>query len=127
MGTHQLWIRDTPSPGFNGPLCLARARWQGHADFADICSFDRDEVMARHAAIHDAERGAVAQTRDARWLDMTSEICPVQRCTELRDGRPLYSDGNHIAASWAARASPRFELALQGWQLDPASPAQQVR
>ncbi len=127
MGTRQLWIRDTPSPGFNGPLCLARARWQGHADFVDICSFDRDEVMAHTAALHEAERGAVAATHDARWLDLTSEICPVQRCTELRDGRPLYSDGNHIAASWAARESPRFELALQGWALESPSAAQPVR
>ena len=127
MGTRQLWIRDTPAPGFNGPRCLARARWQGHADFEDICSFDRDQVMARTAAISDAERGAVAGIRDARWLDLTTDICPVQRCTELRDGRPLYSDGNHIAASWAAHQSPRFELALQDWQLGASPAAQPLR
>ena len=118
LGTRQLWIRDTPSLGFNGPLCLARAQWQGHADFADVCSFDRDKALARTASIDDAQRSAVAEIRDARWLDMSAVICPDPRCSELRDGRALFSDGNHLAASCAERQSPRFERALEGWALE---------
>ena len=120
-GTRQLWVRDTPAPGFNGPRRLARARWQGHADFAEICSFDRDKVMARTRPIYDAERSGVAQLPDVRWLDLTPEICPEQRCSLWRAGRPLYSDGNHIAASWAAQQSVRFAQMLEGWPLGPAA------
>jgi len=119
-GARQLWVRDTPAPGFNGPRCLARARWQGHADFAEVCSFDRDKVMARTRPIYDAERSGVAQLKDVRWLDLTPEICPDQRCSLWRAGRPLYSDGNHIAASWAAQQSVRFAQTLQGWPLGSA-------
>ena len=127
LGTHQLWVRDTPAPGFNGPRCLARAQWQGHADFADICAFDRDKVMAKTSAIYGAERSGVAQAPGVRWLDLTPEICPDQRCSAWRAGRPLYSDGNHIAASWAAQQSVRFAQMLEGWPLGPAAAAQPVR
>jgi hypothetical protein len=47
-------------------------------------------------------------------------VCPTERCSLLRDGRLVYSDSNHIAATWAERQSERFGQALQGWSLGSA-------
>jgi peptidoglycan/LPS O-acetylase OafA/YrhL len=121
LGAHQLWIRDTPSPGFNSPRCLARAQWQGRVNFLELCAFDRDMVMAQTGAIFEAERSALAGRPDVRWLDLTTEICPEKHCTTLRAGHPLYSDGNHVAASWVKLQSAQFTQALQGWSMGPAS------
>ncbi len=119
-GVHELWVQDTPWPGFNGPSCLARAQWQGRADVAGVCAFDRDGVMAPYAMTFEAQRSAIAEFPDARSLDLTDVVCPTERCSLLRDGRLVYSDSNHIAATWAERQSERFGQALQGWSLGSA-------
>ncbi|MCK9686356.1 acyltransferase family protein [Scleromatobacter humisilvae] len=124
-GARQLWIRDAPSPGYNVPRCLARAQWQGYADFSEICAFDRDKVLARSAAIFEAERSAVTASPDARLLDFTTQVCPDKQCTVWRAGHPLFSDGNHIAASWTKGQSGRIAEALQGWPLDSAAAVSQ--
>jgi hypothetical protein len=118
---HQLWIRDTPWPGLNGPRCLARAQWQGRSDMAALCAFDRDKVMASTGAIFEAERHALAGMDDVRWLDLTPLICPSERCAIWRDGHSLYSDGNHLSARWAASQSDRFAQALAGWTIGSAA------
>ncbi len=127
LGIRQLWIRDTPWPGFNGPRCLARAQWQGRPDMSELCAFDRDKVMAATGPLAEAERNAIAGMADVRWLDLTPAICPSERCAIWRDGHSLYSDGNHISASWAARQSERFAQALEGWPVGAAAASAGVR
>jgi peptidoglycan/LPS O-acetylase OafA/YrhL len=93
-------IRGTPQPHFDVPTCLSRR--------ADALPFARPCVYARDAALHRAARAAqLAAVRDVaarglpvRAIDMTDQVCPTASCGVVRQGRVVFTDDNHLAASF---------------------------
>ncbi len=93
----QLWIADTPRPGFSVPECLSRAD-VGLVGGGD-CTFERATGFLPHA--RDLQSAVIARSQ-GRLLDLTDQICPGPRCVVERDGIVMYSDSNHLSASFVA-------------------------
>ena len=98
-------MRGTPRPGFDVPACLSR-RAAG-LPMATGCAYVRDEAL--HLAARAAHRSAVRQVA-ARGLpvaaiDMAGEVCAAERCGVMRDGRVVFTDGNHLTAGFTRSVS----------------------
>jgi hypothetical protein len=95
-GVRMIVMRDVPQVPFDVPECLSR-RAAG-LPFASSCFYDRAEAM--HPA------GIAAQDRAARnvpvkFIDMNDVICRGQRCSPVLGGKVVFTDDNHITASFS--------------------------
>jgi peptidoglycan/LPS O-acetylase OafA/YrhL len=100
------WIADTPrpGPGDDVPVCLSRseAALLGTRD----CTFDRDDRGFVRAGI------AAVTAAGGRAIDLADHICTSSRCEVERDGVVIYTDTNHLTASFAASLAPVLANAL---------------
>jgi hypothetical protein len=95
-GLKVIVMRDVPQIPFDAPQCLSR-RAAG-LPFAQSCSYDRSK------SIHPI--GIAAQNRAARglpvtFIDMNDAICRATRCSPVQGGLVMYTDNNHITASFS--------------------------
>lgn len=98
-------MRDTPRPGFNAPLCLARqthnASWQqltcefSTASWAD----DREYQLTRAAA-----DGMTHVT----FIDLNDRICAGERCSavDAMTGMVRYRDSHHLTTEYVRALAP---------------------
>lgn len=108
-------LRDTPAPGFDVPVCLARAAHRGQSA-ALACPFDIEKALAASASLAEAERRAVAASMNARWIDMTPAICPAGRCAlETAEGLVRFSDAGHLSARQSTALAEPLRQALDDW------------
>ena len=94
-------FRGTPRTWFDVPLCHSRrvAKLPGAWD----CTFDRAGSMApaARAAQTEAARGL-----PVRFVDMNDVICPAARCSSMRNGIVMFTDDNHLTASFSKSMAP---------------------
>lgn len=108
-------LRDTPAPGFDVPVCLARAAYRGQPA-SHACPVDVEQAMVASADIAEAERLAVAASANARWIDMTEAICPAGRCAlETAAGLVRFSDAGHLSARQSEALAEPLRHALGDW------------
>jgi hypothetical protein len=93
-------IRGTPRTWFDVPGCLSR-RAAGLLGARD-CTYDRATSLVQTAV--------TAQSEAARGLrmsivDMNDQICGSSRCTVMRDGLVMFTDDNHLTASFSRSLS----------------------
>lgn len=100
LSRHAVFIvMDTPRASYSLPWSLAYGR---QAPTIDASTRDAVSTALRRAA---AGRATI--------LDPSTIICPQKPCAPLMDGRPILSDGNHLAASIAReKLGPYFRAAL---------------
>jgi peptidoglycan/LPS O-acetylase OafA/YrhL len=96
-------VRGTPRTWFNVPACLSR-RAAG-LPFSPPCEYDRARSLSRVAY--------TAQTEAARGLpvgfvDMNDQICATPRCGVVRNGTIVFTDDNHLTASFSRSVAPVF-------------------
>lgn len=92
-------LLDTPRTSYSLPWLLA---YGSKAPVIDASTDDTVSMALREAALGRAQ-----------VLDPSSAICPNTPCSPLADGRPILSDGNHLAASVARdRLTPYFRVHL---------------
>ena len=66
-----------------------------------------------------AEEGAVVVARGLRvgFIDMNDRICPTAWCPVMRDGIVIFTDDNHLTATFSRSMAPvfgeRMELAAE--------------
>jgi hypothetical protein len=98
-------IRGTPYPGFDVPACLSRRA--ARLPMADGCVYDRDRAL--HGPARAAQRSAAdevaARGLPVAAIDLADEVCAAARCEVLRDGRVVFTDGNHLTASFTRSAA----------------------
>jgi len=94
-------LRDTPRPGFNVPVCLARASWQGRAGDA-ACSYARSgqQIWSEERAATEAR---ILASAGAAMIDLSEFICDGVECATERDGVVLFSDADHLSMDHARR------------------------
>jgi len=115
-------IRGTPYPGFDVPGCLSR-RAAG-LPMSDGCAYAREEALhgpARAellAAVRDAERRGLPVAA----IDMADAVCSSSPCSVRRDGRVVFTDDNHLTASFTRGAAGAL-----GTRLDAALAPMGVR
>jgi hypothetical protein len=106
-------IRGTPRPGFDVPTCLSR-RAAG-LPFAGACTYRRSDAVLPAAV---AAQTAAAAGLDVRFVDMNDRICDRPQCHPVRDGVVVFTDDNHLTASFSRHLAPvlgsRVEAALAG-------------
>jgi hypothetical protein len=103
-------IRGTPRTWFNVPSCLSRRA--ANLPFAQVCDYDRDRSLSRAAiaAQTDAARGL-----PIGFVDMNDQICATPRCDVVRNGVIVFTDDNHLTASFTRSVAP-----VLGARLDAA-------
>jgi hypothetical protein len=95
-GIRVIVMRDVPKTHFDVPQCLSRKA--AALPFARSCSYERSRSISR--------AGIEAQNRAARglpisFIDMNDVICPGQRCPSRQRGVIVFTDDNHITASFS--------------------------
>jgi peptidoglycan/LPS O-acetylase OafA/YrhL len=105
-GVHVLVIRDTPTPPFNVPTCLARSarhHWYPGGD----CSFLR--APALRPQFFAAERRSAAGLRGVSFADLTDDLCNQQSCPARDADLVVYRDDNHLTGHYAAHLAAALE------------------
>jgi hypothetical protein len=104
-----LVIRDTPAPPFDVPICLARS--VRHAWYpGGRCTFVLSTAMS--AEVFASERDAAAGMSFVGFIDMTSELCPAERCAATHGDTIAFRDDNHLTGAYSAGLEPRLERAV---------------
>ncbi|MGH9890860.1 MAG: SGNH hydrolase domain-containing protein, partial [bacterium] len=117
-------IRDTPWPGVDGPTCLARLNWLKR-DAESECVFQRSAAVAGGVAVWEAEVRALSAYNRSLPIDLTAEICPVDRCGVARGGEVHFHDRHHLTASYAASLAPAIDARLREWANRTGSPVRE--
>ena len=111
-GVPVLAMRGTPRTWFDVPACLSRRA--AHLPMASECRYDRSRALS-NVAIE-------AQTEAARGLgvsfvDMNDQICDTPRCPVVKGKTIIFTDDNHLTASFSQSVAPvlgtRLENALE--------------
>jgi len=96
-------LRGTPRTWFDVPSCLSR--WTAHLPGAQECVYERARSLSPVAA--DAQTAA-AQGLRVGFVDMNDQICPTARCPVMRDGIVVFTDDNHLTASFSRSLATVF-------------------
>lgn len=98
-GASVVVLRDTPWPGFDVPICLSRAAWQGKS--LSLCNFDRNDAV--DSVVYELDRKAAVKVEKAAVLDISDLVCVGPQCQSLIGGRIAYRDDHHLTAWVSAR------------------------
>ncbi|HYW33434.1 MAG TPA: acyltransferase family protein, partial [Gemmatimonas sp.] len=102
-------MRGTPRVPFDVPSCLSR-REEG-LPFATECTYERDRaftVRARRA------QDIAARGLPVRFVDMNDQVCATVRCRTMRDGIVMFTDDNHLTASFTRSLAPVLGARIAG-------------
>jgi peptidoglycan/LPS O-acetylase OafA/YrhL len=96
-------IRGTPRTWFNVPSCLSR-RAAG-LPWSPACEYDRERSLSPSAV---AAQDRAAEGLDVRFVDMNDVICATKRCDVVRKGVIVFTDDNHLTASFSRSVAPEL-------------------
>lgn len=94
-------IRGTPRTWFDVPACLSRR--EAGVPFTGDCTYPRDDALSRIA--RDAQTAA-AKGLPVRFVDMNDQICDAARCPPVKNGAIVFTDDNHLTASFSRTLAP---------------------
>jgi hypothetical protein len=103
-------IRGTPRTWFNVPSCLSRRAAQ--VPFAQACEYERERSTLPVAI---AAQNEAAKGLPIRFIDMNDQICAAKWCSVVRNGVVVFTDDNHLTASFSRSVAP-----VLGARLDAA-------
>jgi peptidoglycan/LPS O-acetylase OafA/YrhL len=113
-------IKGTPRTWFNVPSCLSRRA--ANLPFSRECIYERERSLSRSAI---AAQTAAAHGLPVRFVDMNDQICATERCGVVRNGVIVFTDDNHLTASFTRSLGPvlgaRLAAAL-GWRHQRSRP-----
>ncbi|MEP6732115.1 MAG: acyltransferase family protein [bacterium] len=109
-GIKTVVIRDTPRTWFDVPGCLSR-RAAG-VPFAQPCEYERAGSLSSVAIAAQTE---AARGLPVRFVDMNDQICTTTVCPVVRRGVIIFTDDNHLTASFS-----RSVAGVLGNRLDAA-------
>ena len=95
-GIPVLVIRGTPRVPFNVPGCLSRRA--DHLPFATDCTYALDRAFTARAR---RAQDVAASGLNVRFIDMADQVCATARCATERGGIVMFTDDNHLTASFA--------------------------
>jgi peptidoglycan/LPS O-acetylase OafA/YrhL len=107
-GVRTILLRDSPRPGFDVPVCLSRAAYRDLP--LDGCHLIRE--FAVDSGSFAAEQRAARGLSHVSLVDFTDLICDATDCPVLRDGMVVYSDDNHLTATYARSIAPAMTSRL---------------
>lgn len=119
LGVQVIVLADTPQTGLNVYECVAE-----NPDQLTRCTYDRAEGVAKSSTptlqkAVEASRAVQGQIGDsesrglAAMIDLTSAICPTERCAPVIGDVLVYRQGSHITATYMTTLAPRLGEALE--------------
>jgi peptidoglycan/LPS O-acetylase OafA/YrhL len=106
-------LRGTPRVPFDVPSCLSRRA--ANLPLAGDCTYSLD---AAHIARARAAQERAAAGLNVRFVDMQDRVCSSSPCSTMRDGVVLFTDDNHLTASFTrsvgSELGARMDAALGG-------------
>jgi peptidoglycan/LPS O-acetylase OafA/YrhL len=114
MGIDVLVIRDIPWVPFDVPSCLSRRA--ARLPMATDCRFAPDQAFITRAR---RAQDRAARGLGVRFIDMNDQVCAAgsERCETERGGMVLYTDDDHLTASFSRSLGlvlgERLETALR--------------
>jgi peptidoglycan/LPS O-acetylase OafA/YrhL len=106
-GIRTVAIRGTPRTWFDVPSCLSRKA--ARLPFARNCGYDRSRALAPLAV---AAQNEAARGLPVRFVDMNDAICSTSRCPVIRNGVVMFTDDNHLTASFTRSLAPLLATRL---------------
>jgi hypothetical protein len=106
-GLRVVAIKGTPRTWFDVPACLSRRA--AHVPFAAECTYDRERSLSRAAVAAQAD---AARGLPVRFVDMNDQICSAPRCGVVRNGTVVFTDDNHLTASFSRSVAPVLSTRL---------------
>lgn len=94
-------IRGTPRTWFDVPACLSRRA--ARLPFATDCTYDRARSFSPVAL---RAQDAAARGLPIHFVDMNDAICSTARCGVMRNGVVVFTDDNHLTASFTKSVAP---------------------
>ena len=108
LGVAVVVLRDVPWSPFDVPACLSRQA--AGLPFATDCRFTPDRAFIAKAR---RAQDVAARGLPIRFVDMNDRICPpTGRCATARDGMILYTDDDHLSATFSRSLAPVLGLRL---------------
>src|SRR5215218_2827082 len=100
-GIRTIVIRDVPRTGFDVPACLSRSA--ARLPFSGACTYDRTASLSASAV---AAQDAALRGLPVRLIDMNDQLCDTPRCGVVRNGVIVFTDDNHLTASFSRSIAP---------------------
>jgi hypothetical protein len=100
-GIRTVAIRDVPHTPFDVPSCLSRRA--ARLAFAPPCEYERAGALSPLAVA--AQNSAVRGTA-VRLIDMNDQICATARCSVVHNGVVVFTDDNHLTATFSRSIAP---------------------
>jgi hypothetical protein len=100
-GIRTLAMRGTPRTWFDVPQCLSRR--EARLPFARECVYDRKEALSDGAL---AAQNRAARGLPVTFIDMNDQICATRRCGVVKNGFVMFTDDNHLTASFSRSLAP---------------------
>ncbi len=100
-------IRGTPRTWFDVPGCLSRRA--ARVPFAQSCDYERRIAMS---AVAIAAQDDAAKGLPIRFVDMNDQICATPRCSVVKNGTVVFTDDNHLTASFTRSLAPTLGVRL---------------
>src|SRR6185295_10647670 len=98
-------LHDVPQPGFDVPMCLARAAW--HPWLRLRCGFSPKELQTATLAA-EVERRATSDLHQVQLVDLSEAI---GRATLTHDV-VVYRDDGHLTAHFSKSLAPLLSVAF---------------
>ncbi|HKP16664.1 MAG TPA: acyltransferase family protein [Gemmatimonadaceae bacterium] len=95
-GIHTIVLRDVPRTGFDVPACLSRRA--ARLPLARACTYERATSVSGVAV---AAQDRAARGLPVRIVDMNDQVCDTPRCRVVRNGSIVFTDDNHLTASFS--------------------------
>jgi hypothetical protein len=100
-------LRGTPVLPFDGPNCLSRKDWRPQfIPSAEACTASVGSQTENQ--VHGWIERAASVYQNVQVLDLNPLICPSGRCEAERDGRVIFRDSQHLAASYVESLADRL-------------------
>lgn len=115
-------IRGTPRTWFDVPTCLSRKA--ARLPFATDCTYEYDERFIRTAQ---RAQDVAARGLPVRFIDMNDQICATKRCPTVRNDIVMFTDDNHLTASFTRSLGPVLGQRLSAIFTPQAAPARTLR
>jgi hypothetical protein len=100
-GIHTIVIRDVPRTGFDVPACLSRRA--AALPLARECVYERRNSLSSRGV---AAQDAAVRGLPVRIIDMNDQLCSTPRCAVVRNGVVVFTDDNHLTASFSRSVAP---------------------
>ena len=106
-GIHTIALRDVPRTGFDVPSCLSRRA--ARLPLARECTYERATSVASLAV---AAQDRAAAGLPVILVDMNDQVCDTPRCQVVRNGAIVFTDDNHLTASFSRSIAPALGLRI---------------